>query len=81
MRQTNRYKRYKNLPWFWHNLAFPGLFRKLATEPPSSNSPQIRRPVSEMPDTVRRSNVDQSINLNTPIHDRENIPGFYVDFP
>lgn len=62
MRQTNRYK-HKNLPGFWHNLAFPGLFHRLATEPPSSNLPQIHRPVWEMPDTVRWSNVDQSVHL------------------
>lgn len=40
------FKCYENLPWFWHNLAFPGSFHRLSTEPPSSNSPQIHRPVA-----------------------------------
>lgn len=53
-------KCFKNLPWFWHNLAFPGSFHRLSTEPPSSNSPQIHHPVLEMPNTVRQPNGDQS---------------------
>ena len=34
-----------------------------------------------MPDMVRQHNADQSINLNILVYNRENVPGFYVDFP